>query len=174
MSNKKNGSGALIIIVVVLLLLFMIAPIARFGLFHGLQGGMVLPALIFGEHSAGLPFVFMPALLMLIVWLSISIWVYNDAERKRMSGILWALLVFFGNLVGLIIYLIVRSGTETPAPAVLTKPRTCLKCKSPIQADFKVCPNCGDQLHQTCPKCEKNVQNSWNMCPYCGEKLKQE
>ena len=37
----------------------------------------------------------------------LAVWVGVDANRRRMNGVLWGLLVFFTSVVGLIVYLIV-------------------------------------------------------------------
>lgn len=173
MSTQKSGTGALVVIIIFVLFIIMIFPIGRFVLLRGFHGGFHLPGLFsFSDHIHGFPFPFMPALIMLAIWLAIGVWVYTDAERKGMSGILWALLVFVGNIVGLIIYLIVRSGAASPATAPSSATNSCPSCKSPVQADFKLCPNCGTNLKEACPKCKKNVQPNWNVCPYCGEALR--
>jgi hypothetical protein len=51
-----------------------------------------------------------------IVWLMVALWVYRDAESKGQSGALWLLLVLLTGLIGLIIYLIVRSGWPEHPP----------------------------------------------------------
>ncbi|HDT11927.1 MAG TPA: hypothetical protein ENN58_04235, partial [bacterium] len=72
--------------------------------------------------------------VLLALWIVVIVWVYRDAERRGMNGILWALLVLIGNLIGLLIYLILRSDSSLPAsvgnrPGAVTKP----------------CPGCGKQ-----------------------------
>jgi len=63
---------------------------------------------------AGLGFAFViVALLMLVLSIVIPLWVYSDAQRNSSdSALLWALVVFFGNLLGLLLYLLIgRDGT---------------------------------------------------------------
>ena len=109
---------------------------------------------------------------LLILWIAVIVWVYRDAEQRGMNGVLWALLVFIGNLIGLLIYLIVRSDN---VPAVQTAKIThpCPNCQKPLAPHFVFCPHCGTRIQAVCPKCEKSVENSWSVCPYCGEKLVQ-
>ena len=44
-----------------------------------------------------------------VVSILIAIWVYRDAERRGMNGVLWLIVVLIANIIGLIIYLVVRS-----------------------------------------------------------------
>lgn len=165
MSQSKSAGGLLVFVILVLLVI-LIFPMFRFGLAHVF--GIGFP---FEGFHGGPPMVLLPILVITLFWIFVSVWVYNDAERNGMSGILWAMLVFFGNFIALIIYLIVRSSANTSHPVVAPSSRTCPNCKGPIQPDFVVCPNCGTSLKNTCPKCKKNVQSDWQHCPYCGENL---
>jgi hypothetical protein len=77
-------------------------------------------------------------ILVPIVFLAISIallvWVARDAKARGMdSAVLWMLLVFFLNFIGLVIYLLSRP-----------------------QGDLMPCPNCGNMRMQAsviCPHC---------------------
>jgi RNA polymerase subunit RPABC4/transcription elongation factor Spt4 len=91
-----------------------------------------------------------------------------------MNGILWALLVFIGNLIGLLIYLIVRSDTSLGKEerTEIKAPQPCPKCEEPVAGHFIYCPSCGTRLHHVCPKCGKLVEENWQVCPSCGEELK--
>ncbi len=175
MSNSNRTGGLLIFFVIIIGFFFLVLPFFRFGMMHVLgyglhDGNFLFPFAMFRHLPLA---VFMPTVLMFLLWLFVSIWVYNDAERRGMSGLLWALLVFFGNIVGFLIYLIVRSSsTATVAPAPVNA-TTCPQCHGVIQPDFKLCPHCGANLLSTCPNCEKAVQSTWKVCPYCGETLKQ-
>jgi predicted RNA-binding Zn-ribbon protein involved in translation (DUF1610 family) len=134
------------------------------------------------------------SLTFLVLWIAVLVWVYRDAERRRMNGALWALLVFFGNLIGLIIYLIVRSDHPLPeaspasapassvppgsAPPVSARPasakatpETCPSCDKPVSVGHTFCPHCGAALRTVCPACAKPVEKDWKACPYCGKKL---
>lgn len=140
----------------------------------GLAGLRHLVAMRHMNFEFGLPvFPSLIGMLSFIIWIIIIFWVYSDAERRGMSGILWALLVFIGNIVGLLIYLIVRAGNypTTPvqrAPAVTT---LCPSCSKPVQQDFKLCPHCGKSLRNQCPSCGKNTSPEWKVCPYCGHSI---
>jgi len=87
-----------------------------------------------------------------------------------MNGVLWALLVFIGNLVGLLIYLIVRSDSTRTSRAE-PPPQSCPKCQKTVSPGFAFCPHCGAAMQNVCPACGKKVEESWKACPYCGEIL---
>ena len=110
---------------------------------------------------------------LLIIWIFVIVWVYRDAERRGMNGILWGLLVFIGNIIGLLIYLILRSDnlpSTSELPAVHTK---CPECSTPVSQKYAFCPHCGANMAgPVCPDCKKNVEKDWQACPHCGKKLK--
>jgi ribosomal protein S27E len=78
-------------------------------------------------------FLFIP-IIGLALGIALLVWVARDAKARGMdSAVLWMLLVFFTNLIGLIVYLLVRP-----------------------QGNLVVCPNCGNKRLQTsvrCPHC---------------------
>ena len=109
---------------------------------------------------------------LLIIWLFVIVWVYRDSERRGMNGILWGLLVFIGNIIGLLIYLIVRSDNlpSTSAPVVQHK---CPECSTPVSQKYAFCPQCGASMSgPVCPDCKKTVEKDWLACPHCGKSLK--
>jgi len=110
-------------------------------------------------------------LAFLAIWIAIIVWVYGDAEKRGMSGVLWALVVFIGHLVGLLIYLIVRSDHPIRVPSSRDQTSACSKCGKPVGKEFKFCPHCGERMQPVCPKCTKPTEKSWQVCPHCGEKL---
>jgi hypothetical protein len=174
MTTKNNGATWAVVILVGLMLLVAFRSIF-FVLPFGFFPGMVRVFRDMGHGMAGmgglfgiLPLAVMPLLLMAL-WIFVIFWVYRDAESRGMSGILWALLVFIGNVVGLIIYLIVRNepGRRPPtAPA-----EKCPTCGNSIGAGFTFCPHCGAKLKPVCPSCGKPVDRTWKVCPNCGASL---
>jgi hypothetical protein len=49
------------------------------------------------------------SLISLVVSIYMVYWTYNDATSRGMDNPeLWALIVFFGNLIGFVAYLVVR------------------------------------------------------------------
>jgi hypothetical protein len=115
------------------------------------------------------------SLALLVIWIFVIVWVYRDAERRGMNGVLWALLVFIGNLIGLLIYLIVRSNNTASSreePSIQPSSQKCPNCQLPLSPSYVFCPNCGANLQSDCPQCKKPVEKDWKACPHCGEKLK--
>lgn len=117
------------------------------------------------------------ALAIFALLIVILVWVYRDAEQRGMNGVLWALIVFIGHLVGLVIYLIVRSDhpVRSPAPAgppaSPAPPPACRQCGKIVDKHHAFCPYCGARLETACPKCAKAIEKGWLACPSCGEKL---
>jgi hypothetical protein len=129
------------------------------------------------NHFVGMPFLFshrfaplIPFTLLCFLWLIVVVWVFRDAEKRGMSGILWGLLVFVGNFVGLLIYLIVRSD-NLPAQMAAIATTACPGCGKAVEQTFDFCPHCGNKMRATCPSCEKPASSDWQNCPYCGHKL---
>jgi hypothetical protein len=75
-------------------------------------------------------FIFIP-IAMLALSVALLVWVARDAKARGMdSAVLWMLVVFFLNVIGLVIYLFSRpQGNTVP------------------------CPNCGNQRLQASVKC---------------------
>jgi RNA polymerase subunit RPABC4/transcription elongation factor Spt4 len=188
----------LILFLVMFFLAFVLTPLALapLGIFAGLAHGV--RAVTWDAWHFRPWFPFFPlwgfSLFFFILWIAVIVWVYKDAERRGMSGILWALLVFIGNLIGLLIFLIVRQdhpvfgasegsrasappaappSSAPPAPAPAVTP-ACPSCKKPVERGFTYCPHCGAPLQPVCKSCGKSVDPAWKACPYCGAALKSE
>jgi len=93
-----------------------------------------------------LPGIILIPLLWFIAGILILLWVYRDAESRGMSGALWAIIVFFLNIFGLILYLLVRE--STPPGTLLGRriTRVCPKCGQVLGEEAKFCPRCGKSL----------------------------
>ena len=106
---------------------------------------MMLSSLIQQMQIWWLPFVILIPLAFFAIGILILFWVYQDAESRGMNGILWAIIVFFLNIIGLILYLIVR---ESPPGAAFGKriTRVCPKCGQVLDETAKFCPRCGKEL----------------------------
>jgi len=206
--KAQSGKMALLLILFLVLVFmafvltpFALAPLGVFtGLAHGVRG------ITFDAWHFRPWFPFFPALglafFFLVLWIAVTVWVYKDAERRGMSGLLWSLLVFFGHLIGLIVFLIVRQdhpvccgpeaprtsappasprtspGSATPASqatATAAPPAlTCPSCQKPVEKGFTYCPHCGTALQLVCKSCGRSVDAAWKVCPYCGTALKSE
>lgn len=168
--NNNAATWAMIILIGFLLLvafrsIFFVLP---FGFFPGV-------AHVFRDagHSIGgafsfIPFMFMP-LALAALWIFVLVWVYRDAQGRGMNGLLWALLVLIGNVVGLLIYLIVRNEqVKRPQAACCEK---CPSCGTEVRTGYTFCPSCGKPTKAVCPSCKKPVQPEWKVCPHCGASL---
>jgi hypothetical protein len=195
MSAKSGKMTTLVIFVLFLLIMaFFLTPLvlAPLGVFTGMARGfhhVTVNGFDFLGFRPWFPFVplWSVSFIFLVVWIAVIIWVYKDAERRGMSSLLWALLVFIGNLIGLLIYLIVRQdhplreeqGTadvEPPATASSSEIRTmvCPACQKPVEKSYAFCPHCGATLQPVCRSCGKPADSAWKVCPHCGAPLKTE
>jgi hypothetical protein len=172
--QDKNWFGLAVLLLVILAAFFLVNPLFRFscsqvflhdwlGVAH--NGGP--PMLFLADHSIAR---FVPLLIMFLIWGAVALWVYHDAERRNHSGLLWGLFVFIGNILGLIIYLIVRvSSSDTSTD--LSAAAKCPNCAKPIQATYVACPHCGVNLAKKCAHCGKHAELDWKVCPYCGRAM---
>ncbi len=72
----------------------------------------------------GIPFIGFMMIGVWLVFIVIAFLVYQDANKRRMNGLLWFILVILPmiGIVFLIIYLIIRD--ETPAPQPVSQKNT--------------------------------------------------
>ena len=166
----SSGEKTIILILLIVIILFLFARFVPV-FFLGLDFPREVHFSQFPRFFHFAPF--FPLLLLLIIWLILVFWVYRDAERRGMNGVLWALLVLVGNFVALIIYLIVR--TEEFSRQLAVEPtQNCPGCGKVVPQKYAFCPHCGTKLKAACPNCDKTVSNDWKVCPHCGQKLKEE
>ena len=132
-----TSTGKTIALVLLLAIIFIfvwrITPVllAPFGVMTGVARSIHIPDLddlYIGPHIFRYSSFSFLSFVLLIIWIFVIVWVYRDAERRGMNGVLWALLGFIGNLIGLLIYLIVRSASPS-APALEPKMKACPSCQ---------------------------------------------
>ena len=181
MATSAGKTVGLILLIVFMLLVFrllgMVAMAPFFTVVRGSHGLWKAPLLHTMTCNFGWPLfgtLSILSILIFILWLVAIFWIYGDAERRGMNGILWALLVLVGNIVGLIIYLILRTGSlpVQQTGAFTAAGDCCPACTKPVRSDFKLCPHCGVSLRQKCSSCGRNVLPEWAVCPFCGKRLK--
>ena len=173
-NSTEKAIGIVLLVIIVFMAFFGLVPFLMRGFGVMIPHMIKLPNIVHVEYGIpgiirGLTFGILP-LALLILWVLVIVWVYRDAERRGMSGVLWALLVFIGNIIGLLIYLIVRNDT-TRANASLEATVACINCGKLVAQKYVFCPHCGTKLKSTCPSCDEAVASDWSICPYCGEKL---
>ena len=122
-------------------------------------------------------------LFVVFLWLSLIYWTYRDAKKRGALAAYWAAVVFFFNVLGWLIYLVVRPPEyledakereleiKTKEALLVQESVTCPACLKPTEKDFLVCPYCLKKLRKSCPKCKRALQMSWTVCPYCKTSL---
>ncbi len=93
-------------------------------------------------------------------WLLLPIWVFMDARKLDFKPALWGFLVIFTNIIGFIVYLVVK-----PEPIL------CKKCSHVLDNRFVTCPYCGTQNRALCKQCKGILEDTWSICPYCGTEI---
>lgn len=103
-----------------------------------------------------------PIIIVATIFTVISVFVYRDAPKRGLERWMWmTIAVFTPNLIGLIIYFIIRSSNNTK----------CLNCGKSIKSEFKICPYCSTSLDIHCPQCGRQVLPDWQVCPHCRQNL---
>jgi hypothetical protein len=89
-------------------------------------------------------------------------YIAGDSKRRGMRSVLWTLLaVFVPNMIGIILYFIMRDPLQ----------RSCLKCGAATSSAFPFCPSCGATVAPACPSCRTAVEPAWSHCAHCGSVL---
>ena len=123
-------------------------------------------------------------IVLVLFWLFVILWVINDARSRssRLSFvILSVMLVLFFNLLGLIVYFIIRPQITIDESRWMELEHkylqfetaglsSCPKCDYDLQPDFNVCPKCGFEIKVECDNCKTYIYKEWEFCPYCGQK----
>jgi len=118
---------------------------------------------------------------VLVLWISVLVWTYRDIrDRSRDAAfqVVAVLLVLVFNLLGWLIYLILRP-SETLSEAYarsleeeallqeLEEQGICPSCKRYVTSEFIICPFCRTQLKEPCTNCGRPLNFNWTACPYC-------
>ncbi len=107
---------------------------------------------------------FVSALGMLFLVAIIGAWfyIYRDAGRRGMNQLLWVLIaIFTPNLLGIIIYLVLRKPILAECPT----------CHARFESQLLYCPHCGRQSKRKCPVCNAIVERDYQFCSGCGTNL---
>lgn len=175
-TSRGKTIGLIILVLLILLIAYRMTPfyLAPFGMFSGVFNTikhLVKDGLhICGGHFFGFPFSFFFSFLFFIIWIMVIVWVYRDAESRNLNGLLWALLVLIGNIIGLIIYLIIRN-ERTLKTTSENDSIICSSCGKSFDCDYSFCPHCGKNPKNLCSSCNKELQKEWQVCPHCGTKV---
>jgi len=117
-------------------------------------------------------------------WAASIVWAIRDAARRcndrslRVTAALGAIALPF---VGVGLYLLARPAEERLEVkarrlriqmlerAFAERSATCSACGSPIQPEFRCCPQCGENLGKECHGCGELLRPAWSVCPWCTE-----
>jgi len=124
-------------------------------------------------------------IVLAIFWLVVLYWVWFDASERCSSvfvKICYVLLVGILNIVGLIIYLLIRPSRTIEEiywgdlERRYLKYETaelgdCPKCGTQLAPGYIYCPNCRYELKVKCPSCEVYVDRGSRYCPNCGNEI---
>ena len=108
---------------------------------------------------------FVTAIAMLFLTAIVGVWffVYHDAGRRGMNQWLWTFIaIFTPNLLGIVIYLILRKPVLMECPG----------CQARLEPQLLFCPQCGRQFRQKCSACGAIVEQGQQFCGSCGANLK--
>ena len=117
------------------------------------QHVFVLGILLFGTGMA---------MLFLTAMVGAWFYIYHDAGQRGMNPWLWTLIaIFTPNLLGIVIYLILRK-------PLLTE---CSGCRARLEPHLLFCPHCGRQFRQKCSACGALAEQGFQFCGSCGANL---
>src|SRR5207237_7171976 len=120
-------------------------------------------------------------LYLFVLYIAQIFWTFRDAQNRtenRILPVLAALLVTFVPVLGLFIYLIVRSRetlgeayerqlAEESLLAEAEQRIVCPTCRERVFEEYILCPTCRTRLKRQCPSCGKLIRPAWNICPFC-------
>ena len=96
-----------------------------------------------------------------------ALWVLADARKRGVQrAFLWALFALLGNVIGAVVYVLVRDQRPTQRP--------CGACGRPVQSSHAGCPYCGSlqaSAKRSCAQCRNELELDWRFCPYCRSEV---
>ena len=123
--------------------------------------------------------------LLAAFWVGLIIWTWRDIRSRSadiFAALLAVLLVAVFNVIGLLIYILVRP-KQTLAEQYdraleeeillqeLEQSPTCHNCGRPVKPDWQYCPYCEAELKHPCPQCGYLLEPEWKRCPQCGARV---
>lgn len=122
-------------------------------------------------------------IFIILMWIGLCIWVFNDARRRRRAPgfpVLMAAIALVIPFLGALIYVTIRPAEtlqeqrdrelETLA---LTREASlrCPECGFAIDPTYMLCPSCMRKLKEPCESCARPVDPRWTVCPWCEQTM---
>lgn len=119
---------------------------------------------------------------LVVLWMTLCFWTFRDIQartRDLLAQVFATLLVFFFNIPGVLLYILVRP-KETLVQAYerslqeeymlqdLEEREICPTCRVKTQPDYSYCFNCRTRLRRECANCGSLIKLKWASCPFCG------
>ena len=141
------------------------------------------PLAYFGNESSGFSLAVSLLILCLVVlYLALIYWTYQDARRRIDDPVMVGLSTFVAlfPFVGPIIYMVLRPPeyledvrerdlelANAEARAQQFHRLLCPYCSYRIEREFVRCPSCLRKLKERCANCSRPLDQAWTICPYC-------
>jgi hypothetical protein len=123
---------------------------------------------------------------LIVFWLVVLYWVWLDSGDRTSNKIVrcsYVLLVAVLNVIGLIIYLIIRPEQTIEEIYWADLERRYLKyetaelgdcpqCGRQLFPGYTFCPNCRYQIKKRCKNCQVFIDKKNKFCPHCGQEVK--
>jgi hypothetical protein len=135
------------------------------GLIYSYTQGVALFASPSDRHPAILALMFFASIMGITVLLAaIGMWIYiyRDSGLRGMNQAVWTLIaIFTPNLLGIVIYLILRKPLLVACPG----------CRAQVEPHLIHCPHCGHILKRKCSGCSAVVEAGFRYCGTCGAQV---
>ena len=145
---------------------------------------------IFGIDGGAISLVInLLVLFLVVVYLALIYWTYQDAKRRIEDPVLiaCATAASFFPFIGTVVYTILRPpefiedreerGLELRAAELRLRQlieQSCPHCEYPTERNYLRCPNCERRLRNPCRKCRKPLDPKWGTCPYCETEVRRQ
>ena len=138
---------------------------------------------VFGIENDGLNLaVNLLVFFLVVIWVALVYWTYQDAERRLDDPMLvaCATVASLFPFIGTIVYTIVRPPEyiedvrereleiRAMEDRLSRRDLHCPVCRAAVEASFLVCPVCTTRLKQACVKCNAPLEALWQICPHCA------
>lgn len=119
---------------------------------------------------------------LVVFWIVVLYWIWLDSGERTSNKLVrfsYVLLVAVLNIVGWIIYLIIRPSQTieeiywSDLERRYLKYETaelgdCIKCGRQLYPGYTFCPHCRQRIKIKCKSCKVNIDRKSKFCPHCG------